>query len=400
MSKKHIKMPWGAALACFLVTALVITGIITAGKYIASKTKAPADTIVSGTPAPETPDNNGTGGTDKPEVPVPGYTPRPGGVISHSENALHNGSEDEKKYEMIERAMSSVVSIDVTMKSGFTSILAGSGSGVIVSEDGYILTCNHVVEGADKVYVYLNDGREYEAEIIGVDGITDLAVVKINASGLTFATLGNSSSLRIGEAVYAIGNALGELSNTYTSGSVSGLDRTIEIEGQRMNLLQTDAAINKGNSGGGLFRASDGTLIGIVNAKNCGNGIEGLGFAIPSDLVFKVSQDLIQYGFVTGRPYLGVATQDVTLGVGGIFGNYYTYPRVTFIDSGSPAERCGFRINDIILAIDGTSVSGTDSLIQLINQYKMGDEITITVQRGNSNVDLKVVLEERTPDGN
>ena len=398
MSKKHIKMPWGAAIACVLVTALVITGVITAGKYITSKTKTPADTIVSGTPSPEAPDNSGTDNPGITDVPV--STPRPSDVISHSENALHNNSETESEYEMIDRAMSSVVSIDVTMKSGFTSILAGSGSGVIVSEDGYILTCNHVIEGADKVYVYLNDGREYEAEIIGFDGITDLAVVKIDASGLTFATLGNSSTLRIGEGVYAIGNALGELSNTYTSGSISGLDRTIEIEGQRMNLLQTDAAINKGNSGGGLFRASDGTLIGIVNAKNCGNGIEGLGFAIPSDLVFKVSQDLIQYGFVTGRPYLGIATQDVRLGVGGIFGNYYTYPRVTFIDSGSPAEKGGFRINDIILAIDGTSVTGTDSLVQLINGYKIGDEITITVQRGNSNVDLKVVLEERSTNGN
>ena len=389
MSKKHIRMPWGAALACILVTALVITGIITAGKYIASRPKAPVDVNASASPSPEADDDSSV----SPNAPQ--TTPKPNDVISHSENAMHNNSETDSKYEMIDHAMSSVVSIDVTMKTGFTSILAGSGSGVIVSEDGYILTCNHVIEGADKVYVYLNDGREYEAEIIGFDGITDLAVVKINASGLPFATLGNSSTLRIGEGVYAIGNALGELSNTYTSGSISGLDRTIEIEGQRMNLLQTDAAINKGNSGGGLFRASDGTLIGIVNAKNCGNGIEGLGFAIPSDLVFKVSQDLIQYGFVTGRPYLGISTQDVRLGVGGLFGNYYTYPRVTFIDSGSPAEKCGFRINDIILAIDGTSVSGTDSLVQLINQYNIGDEITVTVQRGNSNVDLKVVLAER-----
>lgn len=391
-------MPWGAALACFLVTALVIAGIIAAAKFLSfSNPKFKDPTAVNASPSPSPSQLPSPREPDKTQdtAKIAENTPKPSEVISHSEPALQNGS----KFDMIDRSMASVVSIDVTIKSGFTSVPA-SGSGVIVTEDGYILTCNHVVEGADKIYVYLNDEKEYEARVIGFDSITDLAVLKIDANGLTYATLGDSSSLRIGEGVYAIGNALGELSNTYTSGSVSGLDRVIEVEGQRMTLMQTDAAINKGNSGGGLFRSSDGTLIGIVNAKNMGSGIEGLGFAIPSNLARSVSQDLINYGFVTGRPYLGVSSQNVTLSTGGLFGNRYTCPSVISIDSGSPADKAGFRVNDIIWEIDGASVSGVDSLIQLINQYRIGDKIVVTVLRGNTKVNLTVVLGEHIPKDN
>ncbi|MCH5278898.1 MAG: trypsin-like peptidase domain-containing protein [Christensenellaceae bacterium] len=385
--KNRIRMPLGAAIACFLITALLIAGVITAGKYIGEAAEGIIDksAIATDTPSPIDdliPSDDQTGNSS--------YFP--------SDNLSYTGHDDSQneKYALISNCMSAVVSIDITMQNGFTSVLAGSGSGVLVSDDGYIVTCNHVISGAEKIIVYLDSGETYEASLIGTDSITDLAVIKIDATGLPYARFGDSSTLNVGEPVFAIGNALGKLSNTYTSGSISGLDRSIEIDGQNMTLLQTDASINKGNSGGGLFRASDGALIGIVNAKSSGSGIEGLGFAIPSTLVSDIISDLMDYGFVTGRPYLGVSTQDVTMSGFGLFGSYYTYPRVTSVDDNSAAAIAGIKVNDIILSVNGESVSGSDDLYQIINSFEIGSTITITVQRGNSSVDISVTLLERT----
>lgn len=379
---RKIRMPLGAAIACLLITALLAVGIVTGIRLIKSTTKDLLNDPTGSAAATSAPDvsNKESNSSSFP-----------------SDSLVYSGESitDEKKYEIINNCMSSVVSIDVTMQNGYTSVLSGSGSGVIVSQDGYILTCNHVVEGAEKIIVYLNSGESYEAQLIGLDSITDLAVIKIDAADLPYAKLGDSSELKVGENVFAIGNALGELSNTYTSGSISGLDRVIEIDGVSMTLLQTDAAINKGNSGGGLFRASDGALIGIVNAKSSGSGIEGLGFAIPSHIVSKVASDLMDYGFVTGRPFLGVSTQDVGMSGFGLFGQQYTYPRVTSIVENSPAEDAGIKVNDIILAVNGQSVSGSDALSIAINSFNIGDKITLTVQRGNTSVDIEVTLGER-----
>lgn len=385
--KNKIRMPLGAAIACFLITALLIVGIVTGVRLIRSTAPelidkdAAADISAQPSATPETGDE---------AADTPSHFP--------SGNLSYSGQDDSEnaKYALIKNCMSAVVSIDVTMKNGYTSVLAGSGSGVLVSEDGYIVTCNHVVSGAESIIVYLDNGDTCNAELIGTDSITDLAVVKIEGSGFPYAHFGDSSKLNVGEAVFAVGNALGELSNTYTSGAISGLDRSIDIDGQTMTLLQTDAAINKGNSGGGLFRASDGALIGIVNAKTSGSGIEGLGFAIPSTIVSDVISDLMDYGFVTGRPYLGVSTQDVSMSGFGLFGSLYTYPRVTSVDENSAAAAAGIQVNDIILAINGDSVSGSDGLYQKINSFKIGDTITVTVQRGNTSVDITVTLAERT----
>lgn len=385
--KNRIRMPLGAAIACFLITALLIAGVITAGRYIGEAAAGIIDksAIAESTPVP----------TD--EI-VPSNDPENNSSYVPSDNLSYTGRDDsqDEKYAIINNCMSAVVSIDITMQNGFTSVLAGSGSGVLVSEDGYIVTCNHVVSGAEKIIVYRDSGETYEARLIGTDSITDLAVIKIEATGLPYARFGDSSTLNVGEPVFAIGNALGKLSNTYTSGSISGLDRSIEIDGQNMTLLQTDASINKGNSGGGLFRASDGALIGIVNAKSSGSGIEGLGFAIPSTLVSDIISDLMDHGFVTGRPYLGVSTQDVTMPGFGLFGSYYTYPRVTSVDDNSAAAIAGIKVNDIILAVNGQSVSGSDDLSQIINSFEIGSTVTVTVQRGNSSVDISVTLLERT----
>ena len=282
--KRKIRMPIGAAVACLLIVALLTVGIVAGAKFInnslsASQTEKNAS--VQATSAPS--GSNGTVGSSGDKT---------GDLPSDKLSYAGSSARPDSEYKTIENCMSSVVSIDVTAQSGHKSVLAGSGSGVIISADGYIVTCNHVVEGAQKIFVYLDNGNDYEATLVGTDSVTDLAVIKINAYNLSYAKFGDSSTLSVGEGVFAIGNALGQLSNTYTRGSISGLDRSITIDNVTMTLLQTDAAINQGNSGGGLFRESDGTLIGIVNAKSSGSGIEGLGFAIPSTLAREVIGNL------------------------------------------------------------------------------------------------------------
>lgn len=381
---RKIRMPFGAAISCVLITALVIVGIFAGIKLIEST----ANDISAKNENVETTNSANTtlqpNATDSVGLP--------------SENLTSTGADEpnDNRYSIIDSCMNSVVSIDVTMQQGYTSVLAGSGSGVIATADGYILTCNHVVEGAKDIIVYLNDGTNHNAVLIGADPITDIAVIKIEGENFPHATLSSSSALKVGEPVFAIGNAIGELSNTYTSGSISGLDRSITIDGKEMTLLQTDAAINHGNSGGGLFRASDGALIGIVNAKSSGDSIEGLGFAIPSDIVNSVASDLMDYGFVTGRPYLGISTQDVSLSSWGLFGQQFTCPRVTSVIENSPAAKAGIQENDIITAVNGNSVSSGEELSTMINGFKIGETITVTVNRGNNDVDIQVTLEERT----
>ncbi|MBQ9132104.1 MAG: trypsin-like peptidase domain-containing protein, partial [Clostridia bacterium] len=211
----------------------------------------------------------------------------------------------------------SVVVIDVTVRSnsifGGSTTSTGSGSGVIISADGYILTCNHVVENAESVVVTLNSGSKYEAALVGSDASSDLAVLQIAPKEtLTYARQGCSADLVVGETVVAIGNPLGTLGGTVTDGIISATERTISMsDGTQMTLLQTNAAINSGNSGGGLFNL-DGKLIGIVNAKYASEGVEGLAFAIPIDSAFLVEQDLIRYGYVRGVVDDGLSTLDIT----------------------------------------------------------------------------------------
>ncbi len=386
--KTKVRVPFGAAISCILITALVVVGVFAAinlAKNISN------DLQLNTNPGTElnTPEASGNSGD---------LMPGPTGSTYPSENLndVSGSDNDEKKYAIIDSCMNAVVSIDITMQQGYTSVLAGSGSGVLVTADGYIITCNHVVEGAESIIVYLNDGSTYNAELIGADSISDIAVIKIEGENFQYAKLGHSSELRVGESVFAIGNAIGELSNTYTSGSISGLDRSITVEGTEMTLLQTDAAINHGNSGGGLFRASDGALIGIVNAKSSGDSIEGLGFAIPSDIVNEIASDLMDYGFVTGRPYLGISTRDVAMNGFSFFSQQTTYPSVVSVMDNSPASKAGIQVNDIITEVNGTSVSNGEELSNLINSCNIGDTVTLTILRGNSTVSITVTLEERT----
>ncbi len=206
-------------------------------------------------------------------------------------------------------SMNSDSVVEITISATATNVLlgkyttTGSGSGVIISSDGYILTNNHVVESAKDINIRLHDGTEYVAKVIGTDSKTDIAVLKVDATNLKPVTIGDSDKLVVGETAVVIGNPLGELGGTVTNGIISALEREITLDGSKMNLIQTNAAINPGNSGGGLFN-SKGELVGIVVAKSSGLDIEGLGFAIPINDVKDVISDILNLGYVSGRPFL------------------------------------------------------------------------------------------------
>ena len=309
---------------------------------------------------------------------------------------------------VIQSSMSSVVGIYLSATTiNYTGASEeedlGSGSGVIITSDGYIVTNNHVVEGGQNIRVCLQDGSEYEATLIGTDSYSDLAVIKIDATGLPAATLGTSSNMTVGDPVFAIGNPLGVLSSSVSQGIISGLDRTINVDGHNMTLMQTDAAVNPGNSGGGLFNAN-GELIGIVNAKSYGLDVEGIGFAIPMDTAKSIIMDLIDLGYVTGRPYLGISMQDVALRFGSGYssnpffsfgGNYVTGVQVVAVEEGSPAQNAGLQVNDVIVGLDDQEITGTSQLSALLYEYKVGDTVTISVLRGNETQQLSVTLGSR-----
>ena len=277
-------------------------------------------------------------------------------------------------------------------------VTEGAGSGVIISSDGYIITNNHVIEGADKIMVTTRSGESYEAVLVGTDAQTDVAVIKVEASGLKAAQYGDSNTLQVGQTAVAIGNPLGELGGTVTDGIISALSREITIDGETMTLLQTNAAINPGNSGGGLFD-DQGRLVGIVNAKSSGTGIEGIGFAIPINTARSVAEELMQTGYVSGRVEMGLSLTEI--------GDYWTAMQagvsragvyVTAV-SGTAAQNAGFQRGDCITAIDGTAVSTVAEVKALLKEHSVGDTITVSVIRGNRSGDLSLTLQQLQPAG-
>jgi len=269
-----------------------------------------------------------------------------------------------------------------------------SGSGFIISDDGYILTNYHVIEGASRILVVLADGTVHEATMLGGEHITsDLAVLKIEAEGLPAAQIGNSDELRVGASIYAIGNPLGELTHTITSGIVSALDRTVAIEqGQSINMFQIDAAVNTGNSGGPVYNEF-GEVVGIVTAKASETGVEGIGFAIPIGDAMRYASQLIDRGYIA-RPHLGILPVTVTESyayhfrtVVGVFVNT-VYPDTA-------ADRGGILEGDIITALDGNEVRTVEELRIVLNGFAPGDQITVTVFRDRDHMDIVVVLGDR-----
>ena len=263
------------------------------------------------------------------------------------------------------------------------------------------MTNYHVIKGAQQITVTANDGSTYAATLVGTDEDNDIAVLKVDAKDLTPAILGDSDTLKVGDAVLAIGNPLGTLSGTVTDGIVSALERQVTIDGNSMTLLQTSAAVNPGNSGGGLFNAS-GELIGIVNAKSTsdssGNAVDNIGFAIPINSVKAIIEDLISHGYVTGQIVLGVSLVDITdERTARYYGLDSTGVYIQSVESGSIADKGGLQAGDRLLSFGGVEVSTADELKAALAAHSVGDRVEIKVSRNGREYTHSVVLTEYVP---
>lgn len=303
--------------------------------------------------------------------------------------------------EITEKAKSSVVEIKTESVSSDSwmqqYVTQGAGSGVIITEDGYIITNNHVINGASKITVTTADGKEYDAELIGSDSITDVAVLKIDASGLNPATYGNSDQLAVGDLAVAIGNPLGELGGTVTAGIISALDRQLVIDGKTMTLLQTDSSINPGNSGGGLFNG-DGQLVGIVVAKSSGSDVEGLGFAIPINTAADVAQQLMDQGYVSGQPSTGMSYTEASSqsSIDSLFNGGSTSSVYIYSVDGDNAKKAGFQKGDMVYAVDDTQITSFNDLSSIVTSHEVGDKLKYTIVRNGQKMEITLELEEKT----
>lgn len=308
------------------------------------------------------------------------------------------------------KAGPSIVGIRITVEGtrlgfyGVSSSRFGEGSGIIISGDGYILTNYHVVSYADPksgisgnkiLEVFLPDGREAKAKFVGGDSKTDLALIKIDLKNLPVAELGDSSKLEVGELAVAIGNPLGmEFAGSVTVGVISALNRTVEMGDKTLNLIQTDAAINEGNSGGALLN-SRGQVIGINSAKISASGVEGLGFAIPVNDAKPVINQLKTYGYVKGRPFIGISGEEIS----NIYASYYGWPKgiyITNVIRGSGAEKAGMREGDILVSLGGIMIETMKGLENAKSKYKPGDTVTVIVYRNNKKISLNLTFGEET----
>lgn len=308
-----------------------------------------------------------------------------------------------------QKVLPSVVGIKVEYSvssifyKGSSNTATAEGSGVIISEDGYILTNNHIINSsssssyyevgkANKITVYLyNDETEYEGTIIGTDEQTDLAVIKIDKTGLTAAELGDSDSVQVGEFAMAIGNPLG-MQSSVSSGTISAVNRSVTSDNVTYKLIQTDAAINSGNSGGALVN-SQGQVIGINTLKMSGSGIEGMGFAIPINSTKDIYSQLIQYNKVK-RPYIGISGRDLdaeTAKANNLVEGVY----VLSVEEFSAAEKAGIKNGDVITQIDGKNIKTMDELNEIKNSHSIGDEITLKISRSGKEKEIKLTLQEQ-----
>ena len=378
--KKQKKNHLAAVLSCVVVLCVLLSAAAAfGGTYIANKlVYGNANTDTSGTGVP--------GG----EVEL-----LQSGVYRQVTTTVVKDGQQMSVAETAAAVKDSVVEIVLSASSRGQSITIGAGSGVIISADGYIVTNHHVVENASKITVRLTDKTEYEAALVGSDEVADIAVIKIKPTEgvkLTVAVLGDSDKLVVGEKVIAIGNPLGELGGTVTDGIVSALDRAVLVDGQKMNLLQTNAAINEGNSGGGLFNLY-GELVGVVDAKSFGTGIEGLGFVIPINDAKAVIEQLIEYGYVRGRPAIGITVYDCDMYTAWrYFGSSQPGAYIEAADSST-----GLNVGDRIISIDENEISSASDISNYINTRSVGDKVKIVVMRSGKTVEVEVTLKEKVP---
>lgn len=293
--------------------------------------------------------------------------------------------------DVVQKVRPSVVG--VITESFQTYSTSSTGSGIILSEDGYIVTNNHVVEGGDSIAVTLDDGETYAAELIGTDVKSDIAVLKIDAQNLPAAEFGDSSQVEVGEAAIAIGNPLG-LNGTVTAGIISAVDREIQVGSSNMVLLQTDASINPGNSGGALLNEY-GQVIGVNSAKISSEDSEGLGFAIPSNTVGPIVEELIDKGYVSGRPLTGISGRNIS----SLAAAFYNIPQGILVDQVAPesdAAAKGLAAGDVIIGVDDIRVENISDACTLRDEHKAGDTMKLTFYRQGSTHEINIQLMEET----
>lgn len=302
---------------------------------------------------------------------------------------------DEEDALCLQDIYSSVIDSVVSISS-MTSSGTSSGTGIIMSSDGYVITNHHVITGALVISVLTNDNQEFEAALVGSDEMSDLAVLKIDARGLQAAEFGDSSKLRVGDSVVAIGDPLGvQLRGTMTNGIISAINRDLTVGDRTMTLIQTNAALNNGNSGGPLINCY-GQVIGINTVKmssyySASATVEGLGFAIPISVAKPIIDELIENGYVAGRPAIGISGDSLP----SYYRTYYRLPDgvyVTSVNEGSDAKAKGIREGDIVTAINGERISSIDELNTVKNQYAAGDEVTLTIYRSGAYYEVTVTL--------
>ncbi len=317
-----------------------------------------------------------------------------GGVVSPTE-----GLTPAQLYQQNVKSVVAVSCKTISSEFGQSYISSSSGSGFVLTADGYIVTNHHVISGATEILVITSDETEYKAQLVGSDSFNDIALLKVEATGLQAAVIGSSDALAVGSQVAAIGNALGELTASLTVGYISGKDRDVTTDGTIINMLQTDVAINSGNSGGPLFNMK-GEVVGITTAKYSGStssgaSIEGIGFAIPIDDVIGMLEDLRDYGYITGVR-LGVMVSNVDPNAA----NTYGFPvgvLVSSVESGSCAENAGIRNKDIIIEVGGYTIETMNDLTRVLRKFKAGQEATIKVWRGGQEVLMSIVFDAKNP---
>lgn len=429
-----------SAIALVLASSL-ITGLIV-GTSLYNKFSAELESVRRSASDTQLADNSGAWGEAKigtglsgaeREVPgdAGGTVDKADGTAEATGSELSNAAGDKAHVQPnVERRADSVISASVQAGSTVTAIAkkagpaivgirmtiagtrynylgvsndrVGEGSGIIISKDGYIMTNYHVVYGADPkqstasrtiLEVFLPDGREAKAVFKGGDEKTDIAVIKIELKDLPVAELGDSSKLEVGELAVAIGNPLGmEFAGSVTVGVISALNRTIELNDRTLNLIQTDAAINQGNSGGALLN-SQGQVIGINSAKIAASGVEGLGFAIPVNDAWPIVEQLIKYGYVRGRPAIGISGREIS----SVYASYFGLAQgiyVTDVVEGSGAEKAGIRRGDVIVSMAGKTVETVRDLDTIKESYKPGDTVTVVVDRNGRKVSLSLTFSE------
>lgn len=393
-------------LGLIALMAVVSVGSIGGYKLVTEKNAAAPETSI----AEQDDENISAPQTEAEAAAEAAVTTAASGEAYHSMLELANKGSEMSVPDIVKKVKPSVVGVssEFVIDSGFSYLSGtsiGTGTGIVMSEDGYIITNAHVVVTSEygtkitakKVTVVLSDQSEHEAEIIGADTKTDLAVLKIDTEGVDLvpAEFGNSDELEEGELAVAIGNPLGfELYGSTTCGIISALNRTITTDNDSLSLIQTDAAINPGNSGGPLIN-SFGQVIGINSNKIVSSQVEGIGFAIPINEAKPIIDDLINKGYVTGRPLIGITGEDINQRTA----RYYDIPEgimVRFIEPGSAADEAGAKLGDIIVGIEGTAVKTMDELNDIKDKYSAGDTVTITVYRDGSELDLELTLGEAT----